>query len=210
MFITEIQVCQQHRKILQEDAILDLYSPTGQLHRNRAMSTISEEIINKIGTSKNIVITGEEGVGKLKKTIEALHDHDNVYYIGNPFDYMGNLRPEGYEKYISDVMSLKKDLFIISNERELLSIDPLSLSEKKPVLVIDEIYGRNTAQYEKITGLLQTGQLKVILITGCMKNIGAIAGLFDLGLMLCSDDSCLIIDKGFLDKICGILKPELH
>ena len=174
------------------------------------MKMISEVIRETIDGVKNIVITGEEGVGKLRKTIEALQDRDNVYYIGNPFDYKGNWRPKGYDKYIFDVMSLKRDLFIISNEIEILSIDPGQLSEKSPVLVIDEIYGRNEAQHEKIAALLAVRNVKVIIVTGCLKNIGGLAKYLDLSLMLFEDDSYLTVEREFLNKICSILKPEPH
>ena len=174
------------------------------------MKMISEVIKKTITDAKNIVITGEEGVGKLRKTIEALQDRDNVYYIGNPFDYKGNWRPRGYDKYIFDVMSLKRDLYIISNEIEILSIDQAQLSEKKPVLVIDEIYGRNEAQHEKIAALLKTPQIKVVIITGCLKNIGSLAQYLDLSIMLFEDDSFLTVEREFLNKICSILKPETH
>ena len=172
------------------------------------MSMISEVIRKTIDSSKNIIITGEEGVGKLKKTIEALQDRDNVYYIGNPFDYKGNWRPKGYDKYIFNVMSLKRDLYIISNEIEILSIDPGQLSEKRPILVIDEIYGRNAAQIEKITTLLETQQIKVIIVTGCLKNIGTMVRHLELSIMLFEDDSFLTVEREFLNKICSILKPE--
>lgn len=172
--------------------------------------SVSETIREIIEKSKNIVITGEEGVGKLRKTIEALKDRDNVYYIGNPFDYKGNWRPKGYDKYIFDVMSLKRDLYIISNEIEILSIDPGELSEQKPVLVIDEIYGRNEAQHEKIAALLAVRHVKVIIVTGCLKNIGGLARYLDLSIMLFEDDSHLVVEREFLNKICSILKPEQH
>lgn len=174
------------------------------------MSVISEAIKKTIGSAKNIIITGEEGVGKLKKTIGALQDQDNIYYIGNPFDYKGSWRPKGYDKYIFEVMSLKRDLYIISNEIEILSIDPDRLSKKGPILVIDEIYGRNAAQLEKITALLERQQIKIIIITGCLKNIGAMSEYLDLSLMLFRDDSFLTVEREFLNKICSILKPEQH
>ncbi len=173
------------------------------------MSVISDTIREKIDSAKNIVITGEEGVGKLKKTIEALQDRDNIYYIGNPFDYEGKWRSKGYDKYILDVMSLKRDLYIIANEIEILSLDPLHLSKKEAVVIIDEIYGRSAAQYEKLTALLAVDRIKAILITGCLKNIGRMSQHFDLAVIL-TGQGLLTIDREFLNKICTVLKPEPH
>jgi len=170
-----------------------------------------EAIITRVreamGQYKNIVISGEEGVGKITNTLEALHDADNVYYIGNPVDYVGKPRPKGYDKYINYITSRKKDMHIIAGEKELLSFDPASLPEKELVLVIDEIYGRSEEQYERIIRFLQVEKAKVFLITGCLKNIGRIVQGIDVGLML-TKDGVILFDREFAIKICSVLSPE--
>lgn len=156
---------------------------------------------------KNIVISGEVGVGKITNTLEALRARANVYYIGNPVDYVGKPRPKGYEKYINYIMSLKKDMQIVTSEQEILSFNFSSLSEKGAILVIDEIYGRSVEQYRKILNILDIENLKIILIAGCLKNVGRIIREFDAILMIIHD-GVLSLDKEFVMKICALLGSD--
>lgn len=156
---------------------------------------------------KNIVISGEVGVGKITNTLAALRARANVYYIGNPVDYVGKPRPKGYEKYINYIISLKKDMQIITSEQEILSFDFSSLSEKGAILVIDEIYGRSVEQYRKILNILDIENLKIILIAGCLKNVGRIIREFDAILMVIHD-GVLSLDKEFVMKICALLGSD--
>jgi hypothetical protein len=73
--------------------------------------------------------------------------------------------------------------------------------------LIDEIYGRSAEQYRKIYEILDTEGLKVILIAGCLKNIGKIIEKFDIILMLIHD-GIFLLDKDFVMKICKILGPD--
>lgn len=178
----------------------------------RGLQVINKEAIitrirEAIGKHRNIVISGEEGVGKITNTLEALRDTANVYYIGNPVDYVGKPRPKGYDKYINYIMSLKKDMHIIAGEEELLSFDPASLPEEELLLVVDEVYGRSEAQYDKIIEFLQVEKAKVFLITGCLKNVGRIIQSINAGLML-TKDGVILYDREFAIKICSILSPE--
>jgi hypothetical protein len=168
---------------------------------------IIQDLREIIGKNKNTLISGEVGVGKITNTLEALRDRDNVYYIGNPVDYVGKPRPKGYNKYIGHITSLKKDMQIITNEKEILSFDFSSLSEKGGILLIDEIYGRSIEQYQKILSLLDREYLKIILIAGCLKNVGRIIGKFDMILMIIHD-GVLILDKEFVLKISTLLGSD--
>ncbi|MCL5238721.1 MAG: hypothetical protein M1353_12930 [Nitrospirae bacterium] len=156
---------------------------------------------------KNIVICGEEGVGKITSTLEAVQNEANVYYIGNPVDYIGKPRPKGYDKYINYIMSLKNDMRIVADENEILSLDFPFLSESEAILVIDEIYGRSDEQCRKISEILTIKGVKVFLIAGCLKNAGRVIHGIDTVLML-TKDGVLLFDKEFAVQICTILKAE--
>lgn len=165
------------------------------------------EIKEIIRSHKNIVISGEVGVGKITNTLEALQEADNVYYIGNPVDYVGKPRPKGYDKYIDYITSLKRNMRVITEERHILSCDVSSMAAEEAVLVIDEIYGRSAEQYKKISEILGTEKVKVLLIAGCIKNVGRIIEKFDAIVMLLSDGT-LLLDPEFMKKICLILGSD--
>ncbi|HYQ47726.1 MAG TPA: hypothetical protein VEP69_01560, partial [Thermodesulfovibrionales bacterium] len=96
-----------------------------------------ENIRNAIKKYKNVLICGVEGVGKISNTVKAVKDNTNVYYLGNPVDYEGKMRPGSYEKYLRYIHSLKKDIRIVEDIDGLFSItDPI-------ILIIDEVYGRS-------------------------------------------------------------------
>lgn len=170
-------------------------------------AAIVQELRGIIPAHKNTVICGEVGVGKITNTLEALQDRPDVYYVGNPVDYVGMPRPKGYDKYIRYIRSLKEDLHIISDEAELLAFDFSALSAKGAVVVIDEIFGRSTAQYEKILKVLDTPNLTIAMIVGCLKNIGRSSRKFDAGVML-TNDGILLLSPPFIVKICEILGTD--
>lgn len=171
--------------------------------KERTIRAIQDEI----GRHKNTVITGEVGVGKITKTIEALLKNKGVCYVGNPFDYVGQMRPQGYEQYLRDVVSVKEDISVISMEHEILTMDPSGLAAEGAIIVVDEVFGRTAKQCQKIMELLITGNLKVVVITGCLKNLGNMIKFFDVGILLTKDGSVLI-DKAFLSKLGDVLHPE--
>ncbi|NJD54940.1 MAG: hypothetical protein FIA94_00885, partial [Nitrospirae bacterium] len=55
-----------------------------------------ENIRTAIEHCKNVLICGVEGVGKISNTVKAVKDDTNVYYLGNPVDYEGKMRPGSY------------------------------------------------------------------------------------------------------------------
>ncbi|HSB51066.1 MAG TPA: hypothetical protein VLD40_00275, partial [Dissulfurispiraceae bacterium] len=85
------------------------------------------EIVKHLGEVllgfKNVVVSGNEGVGKLKYTLAAFESEKNLYYIGNPFDYEGKARPQGYDEYVRQVKALKADMHVIIKEGDILSLD---------------------------------------------------------------------------------------
>lgn len=170
---------------------------------------ITDEMRETIKRYKNIVVSGEVGVGKITHTVEAVQDNSNVYYLGNPVDYVGKPRPKGYDKYIDYIISLKKDMRIIATEKEILSFDFSSIHEDNAILIIDEIYGRSAEQFEKVLSLLGIGKLKVIIIAGCLKNVGRLIRDIDAAVMLIPD-GILLIEKEFAKKICSVLGPDPH
>ncbi|MFO0753670.1 MAG: hypothetical protein U0411_10160 [Thermodesulfovibrionales bacterium] len=182
-----------------------------------ASKTFDQQIINKeaiigkireiIRQYKNIAVSGEEGVGKVTNTLEALQDAAHVYYIGNPVDYIGKPRAKGYDKYIHYIMSLKKDMHIIADEQDIVAFDPSPLAGKDAVLVVDEIYGRSDRQYEKILEILGTEGIKVFIIAGCLKNMSRIVDQIDIVLMLTKDGG-LVVESEFIRKVCMILKAD--
>lgn len=171
--------------------------------------TIVHDISQAVAQHKSIVVCGEEGAGKITNTLTALHSMDEVYYIGNPVDYEGKWRPKGYVNYISFVMTLKRDMYIIANEIEILSMDPRGLQGKNAVVVIDEVFGRSNKQIEKLNDVFTLDGVKMVLITGCLKNIGLLVSHIEAGLMI-TGDGTLSIDRDFLRKICSLLRPESH
>lgn len=184
----------------------------------RPLETIDLNIINKDAIKskiletyrryKNIVIIGEEGVGKITNTVETLQDSGNIYYIGNPVDYIGKPRPTGYDNYINYIISLKKNLHIFPGEDEILSLDLSVLKAVGAVVIIDEIYGRTEKQYRKILEILALESVKVFLITGCLKNAGKIIHGIDVVLML-TKDGAISFDKEFAQQLCAIFKSEM-
>lgn len=170
---------------------------------------IVRDIHQAISRFRSIVVCGEEGAGKLTNTLTALQSTDNVYYIGNPVDYEGKWRPKGYVNYISFVMTLKRDMYIIANEIEILSIDPQNLHGKDAVVVIDEVFGRGQKQIDKLTDILSLEDVRVVLITGCLKNIGPLVSQIEAGVMI-TGNGTLPIEGDFLKKICSLLRPEAH
>lgn len=173
----------------------------------KSREEIASEIRQVIDSNKNTIVSGEEGVGKIRHTVAALQEKNDVYYIGNPFDYEGKRRPQGYEKYVQEIMSLKRDMYVIANEIEILSINPSSLTGTPPILVVDEIYGRSPRQCDKLVQLLDNQNVKVVMITGCLKNAGKVIEYFDAAIML-TNDGLLQIERDFFIKLCMLIHPE--
>lgn len=164
--------------------------------------------IREIATKyKNMVVSGEEGVGKITHTIAALEHDPNVYYIGNPVDYVGKPRPKGYDEYISYIAALKRDMRILAAEQDILGLPARLPAGGESILIIDEVFDRSEAQYDTIIELLNRQGIKTFLITGCLKNIGRLVHHIDAVLML-TKDGVLIFNKEFAAKVCAILRPE--
>jgi len=168
---------------------------------------IVEEIKEIIEGARSVVISGEVGVGKIIHTIEALRGADNIYYVGNPVDFAGKPRPRGYDKYIAYIKSLKQGMHIISDEKEMLLFDFRAVSGKGAILLIDEIYGRSPEQCDRISSILEEIDIKVVLIAGCLKNVGRIIKNFEVILML-TNDGTLLVDKEFVLKMSTILRSD--
>ena len=168
---------------------------------------IVSEIREQIDRVKNLVVTGEVGVGKIVHTLDALHDTKPVYYVGNPYDYIGQSRPQGYEQYLKDVTTQKPDLVILSSEKELLTLKTRLLCERAAIVIIDEVFGRSPSQCDKLTELLGGECPKIVLITGCLRNAVGMLKHFDRGLLL-SPDSFVRIEKEFLVRLGNVLRPE--
>ncbi len=147
---------------------------------------------------KNVLICGVKGVGKITNTVQALRANANVYYIGNTVDYEGKTRPGSYEKYLSYILSLKKDLRIVDN------IDELFTFKDEILLIVDEIYGRSDAQLEQISRLADIKNIRIIQIVGCMKYMGALIDKIDAIIEL-HLDGAFMIDKDLAKAICDIL-----
>jgi len=152
---------------------------------------------------KNSAICGVEGVGKITHTLNALIDDPTTYYLGNPVDYVGKLRTEGYEKYIEYIRSLKQDLHIIENAEEDFS----STLADGAVLIIDEIYGRSKRELHHISKALDRPDVRVVQIVGCLKNLGDLVCKFDIVLEFTSEGAVLF-DKKIAEVICKYLKKE--
>lgn len=160
-----------------------------------------ENIRSAIGKYKNVLICGVEGVGKISNTVKAVKDNTNVYYLGNPVDYEGKMRPGSYEKYLRYIHSLKKDIRIIEDIEGLFSItDPV-------ILIVDEVYGRSEAEFGQIGRLLDIQSMKIVQITGCIKNMKHLIDKMDLILEL-HLEGAFSVDKDLAQAICRILGKE--
>lgn len=168
---------------------------------------IVAEIREQVDRVKNLVITGEVGVGKIVHTLDALIDRNPVYYVGNPFDYVGQSRPQGYEQYLRDVTAQKPDLVVLSSENDLMTLKARLLCERAAIVIIDEVFGRSASQCGKLTELLGGDCPKVVLITGCLRNAVGMLRHFNLGLLLTSD-SVVRIEQEFLVRLSTVLRPE--
>jgi hypothetical protein len=154
-----------------------------------------------ISHCKNILICGVEGAGKITNTVQAVKDNTNVYYLGNPVDYEGKVRPGSYEKYLKYIHSLKKDIRIIEDIEGIFSIG------KPIILIVDEIYGRSEAEFVQIGRLLDMQNVQVIQITGCIKNMKHLIDKIDLILEL-HIEGAFVVDKDLAQAICRILGKE--
>jgi hypothetical protein len=155
---------------------------------------------------KNILICGIKGVGKITNTVAAIMDKSNVYYIGNPVDYEGKRRQGSYEKYLKYILTLKKDINIISDVPALFKI------KDRIILIIDEIYGRSDSQLEQISRLFEMENIQIIQIVGCLKNMGKLIAKIDVIVEL-HHDGAFIIDKELGKAICEIFwrkQPKLY
>jgi hypothetical protein len=147
---------------------------------------------------KNVLVCGVKGVGKITNTVQAVREDTNVYYIGNRVDYEGKTRPGSFEKYLTYILSLKKDIHIVGN------LDELSALKDNILLIIDEIYGRSEAQLTQISGLLDMNNIRIIQIVGCMKYMGVLIDKIDAIVEL-HLDGAFMIDKELGKAICEIL-----
>jgi hypothetical protein len=172
---------------------------------------LKAEIVSHLGevltAFKNVVVSGDEGVGKLRYTLAALKMEKTLYYIGNPYDYEGKMRAQGYDEYVRQVRSLNTDMQIILRESDILSLDLSTISNAGAVIVIDEMYGRCPTQCEKLLGILLSDTVRVAVITGCLRNLGIVCESLDKGVML-TPTGLLEIEQSFLKKMCGCLRPE--
>lgn len=160
-----------------------------------------ENIRTAIAQGKNILICGVEGVGKITNTVQAVSDATNVYYLGNPFDYEGKMRPGSYEKYLTYINSLKKDIRIIEDIEGFLTIT------QPVILIIDEVYGRSEAEYSQIGRLMDMKNVQIIQITGCIKNMKRLIDKIDFILEL-HIEGAFSVEKDLAQAICRILGRE--
>ena len=160
-----------------------------------------DNIRKAIRRYKNVLICGVVGVGKITNTVQAVKDNTNVYYLGNPVDYEGKVRPGSYEKYLTYIHSLKKDIRIIEDIEGLFSVS------KAIILIIDEVYGRSDAELEQIGRLLDMQNIKIVQITGCIKNMKHLIDKMDLILEL-HVEGAYEVDKELAQAICRILGKE--
>jgi len=172
---------------------------------NNEISRFAGDNVNNIRKAishcNNILICGVEGAGKITNTVQAVKDNTNVYYLGNPVDYEGKMRPGSYEKYLAYIHSLKKDIRIIEDIEGIFSIN------KPIILIIDEIYGRSEAEFVQIGRLLDMKNIQVIQITGCIKNMKHLIDKIDLILEL-HIEGAFVVDKELAQAICRILGKE--
>ena len=172
--------------------------PSKEQCRDFMFSSDNAENMKKvIDCYKNILVCGVKGVGKIIHTVEALHDRTNVYYTGNPVDFEGKSRPGSYEKYITYVVSLKKDIRNVADIRSLFSL------KNSIILIIDEIYGRNEEQLRDISRLYDMENIQILQIVGCMKSMGALIDKVDVIVEL-HNDGAFIVDKELGKAICTI------
>ncbi|MEW6585072.1 MAG: hypothetical protein AB1442_05610 [Nitrospirota bacterium] len=154
---------------------------------------------------KNILIRGVWGVGKITNTIKALQNNSEVYYVGNPVDFEGKGRPGSYEKYLTYISSLKKDMTMVEDIQSLFKMD------QKITLIIDEIYGRSDAQLEQIEKLLDKKNIQIVQIVGCMKNMRTLIDKIDIVIDL-HHGGAIVVDKDLAKAICRIfgMKPQVR
>ena len=172
---------------------------------NNEISRFAGDNVNNIRKAishcNNILICGVEGAGKITNTVQAVKDNTNVYYLGNPVDYEGKMRPGSYEKYLTYINSLKRDIKIIEDIEGFFTItQPI-------ILIIDEVYGRSDAELEQIGRLLDMKNMKIVQITGCIKNMKHLIDKMDLILEL-HIESAYEVDKELAQAICRILGKE--
>ncbi len=170
-----------------------------------AQDSFTENNIDNIRTAiaqgKNILICGVVGVGKITNTVQAVRDATNVYYLGNPFDYEGKVRPGSYEKYLTYIHSLKNDIRIIEDIEGLFSISvPI-------ILIIDEVYGRSDAEFSQISRLMDMENIHIIQITGCIKNMKRLIDKIDFILEL-HIEGAFSVEKELAQAICRILGQD--
>jgi hypothetical protein len=168
---------------------------------------IVTRLVAVLTTYKNVVVSGEEGVGKLRYTLAALKSEQNLYYIGNPFDYEGKTRAQGYDEYVRQVRSLHTGMQVVLRESDILSLDVSKISGTGAVMVIDEMYGRCPTQCEKLLGIFLNDTIRVAVITGCLRNVGVGCDSLDRGVLL-TEAGLFEIEQTFLKKMCGFLRPE--
>lgn len=148
--------------------------------------------------SKNVLVCGVKGVGKITNTVQAVRENTNVYYIGNRVDYEGKTRPGSFEKYLTYILALKKDIHIVNTLDELFAV------KDSIILIIDEIYGRSEAQLVQIDRLLDMENIRIIQIVGCMKYMGSLIDKIDAIVEL-HLDGAFMINKELGKAICEIL-----
>lgn len=176
----------------------------------------NSETIKKIAKdNRNIVVCGIQGVGKLTVTINAVKDMDEVFFLENTFDYDGRLKEQGYKKYINFILSLKKDMTVISSFLDEAAVPlfaeerskPLFAIRKHKVVVVDAIYGRNEVEKEHIIKLLENKDVTVILIVRCIKYLDTIIRKFDVIVEL-TQDGALLLSTETAEMICKVLKDS--
>ncbi len=154
-----------------------------------------------LACSKNILICGIKGVGKITNTINAVRDNTNVHYVGNPVDFEGKTRPGSYDKYLRYISSMKKDIAIVGRIEDLFSV------KDNIILIIDELYGRGGAQLDQIGRILDMKNIQVLQIVGCIKYTGRIIEKMDVVVEL-HMDGAFVIDKELAQAICRILGTD--
>lgn len=173
----------------------------GRKERSSGLILTDDNVSNMkklIGYYKNVLVCGMVGVGKIINTVAALQEHTNVFYIGNPVDYEGKQRPGSYEEYLAYIISLKQDLRVVDAMEDLFSVTG------DIYVIIDEIYGRSTKQFEQIGRLFDMQNTKCIQIVGCVKYMGELINKIDIIVVL-EQSGAFTIDKEFGKAICTVL-----